>query len=105
MTHCTYTYTYRDNLEESNLDLEESNSYLTEQPNGEADESLASPEQASSVPAPIPPTPLSPKKRSIVNKHNKVEAIAVYDTIKQYAEIVDGTLEDCVVLASRLKKI
>lgn len=103
MSHCTYTY--RDNLEESNLNLEESNSYLTEQPNGEADDSSASPEQASSVPAPIPPTPLSPKKRSIVNNHNKGEAIAVYDTIKQYAEIVDGTLEDCVVLASRLKKI
>lgn len=51
------------------------------------------------------PTPPSPRKRSMVNKTNKSEAIAVYDVIKSHAEVVDGSLDDCVLLANKLKKL
>lgn len=42
-------------------------------------------------------------KKSIVNKNNKADAIALYDKIKEMCTVVDGDLSDCVVLHSKLK--
>lgn len=45
------------------------------------------------------------KKKSIVNKNNLEESKQVYDVIKKHADLVDGSLDDCVVLLSKLKKL
>jgi len=44
------------------------------------------------------------KKRSIINQHNKKWAIEIYDKIKEMCVVVDGSLDDCVVLRSKLEK-
>lgn len=44
------------------------------------------------------------KKKSIINKNNKAWAIEIYDKIKEMCVIVDWTLDDCVVLRSKLQK-
>jgi len=45
----------------------------------------------------------SNSKKSIINKHNKQNAINVYNKIKEMCTVVDGNLNDCVVLYSKLK--
>lgn len=44
------------------------------------------------------------KKKSIINKNNKTWAIQIYDKIKEMCVVVDWSLDDCVVLRSRLEK-
>lgn len=44
------------------------------------------------------------KPKSIINKQNKPWAIQIYDKIKEMCVVVDWTLDDCVVLRSRLEK-
>lgn len=44
-------------------------------------------------------------KKSIVNRHNLEWSKEIYDVIKKHANIVDGSLDDCVVLLSKLKKL
>jgi len=50
------------------------------------------------------PTGVSWKGKSIINKHNKPWAIEIYDKIKEMCVVVDWTLDDCVVLRSKLEK-
>jgi len=50
------------------------------------------------------PSGVSWKKKSIINKHNKPWAIEIYDKIKEMCVVVDWTLDDCVVLRSKLEK-
>jgi hypothetical protein len=42
------------------------------------------------------------KKKSIINKNNKLWAIEIYDKIKELCIVVDWSLDDCVVLRSKL---
>ncbi len=44
------------------------------------------------------------KWRSIINKNNKTWAIQIYDKIKEMCVVVDWSLDDCVVLRSKLEK-
>lgn len=44
------------------------------------------------------------KKKSIINKNNKPWAVEIYDKIKDMCVVVDWSLDDCVVLRSRLEK-
>lgn len=44
------------------------------------------------------------KKKSIINKLNKPWAVAIYDKIKEICIVVDWSLDDCVVLRSKLSK-
>lgn len=44
------------------------------------------------------------KKKSIINKNNKTWAIQIYDKIKEMCVVVDWSLDDCVVLRSKLEK-
>jgi len=43
-------------------------------------------------------------KKSIINKQNKPWAVEIYDKIKEICIVVDWSLDDCVVLRSRLEK-
>ncbi len=44
------------------------------------------------------------KKKSIINKNNKKWAVDIYDKIKEMCVVVDWSLDDCVVLRSKLEK-
>jgi len=44
------------------------------------------------------------KPKSIINKQNKPWAVEIYDKIKEMCVVVDWTLDDCVVLRSKLIK-
>jgi len=50
----------------------------------------------------ITPVGVPWKKKSIINKHNKQWAIEIYDKIKELCVVVDWSLDDCVVLRSKL---
>jgi len=50
------------------------------------------------------PVGVPSKPKSIINKQNKPWAVEIYDKIKEMCVVVDGTLDDCVVLRSKLVK-
>lgn len=50
------------------------------------------------------PVGVPEKKKSIINKNNKIWAVQIYDKIKEMCIVVDWSLNDCVVLRSKLEK-
>lgn len=50
------------------------------------------------------PVGVPEKPKSIINKWNKPWAIEIYDKIKEMCIVVDWSLNDCVVLRSKLEK-